>query len=318
MYLALEVIGVNSENEVLTQALTFVATANAISYTGASPVFIDVDLDTLGMSPIALEKFLEKNCEVKNGECVNKLTGKIIKACVPMHTFGHPCRIDEIKKICDEWSIVLIEDSAESLGSFYKNKHTGTFGKIGVFSFNGNKIVTSGGGGVIVTDDEILAKKAKHLSTTAKLGAGIWDIGDGERVKVSKWEYFHDEIGFNYRMPNINAALLLAQLENLDKFLEIKRDLANRYKHFFKKIGIKFITEPKDAKSNYWLNGIIFENKQKRDEFLGFSNANGVMTRPIWALMNKLPMYKNAQNDGLKNSLFLEERVVNIPSGVVL
>ena len=318
LHLALEVIGVNREHEVLTQALTFVATANAISYTGASPVFIDVDLDTLGMSPTALKKFLEKNCEVENGECVNKLTGKIIKACVPMHTFGHPCRIDEIKKICDEWNIALIEDSAESLGSFYKNKHTGTFGKVGIFSFNGNKIVTSGGGGIIVTDDENLAKKAKHLSTTAKLGAGIWDIGDGERVKVSKWEYFHDEIGFNYRMPNINAALLLAQLENLEMFLNKKRELAKKYKEFFNELGVKFIDEPKNAKSNFWLNAIEFENKKQRDEFLEYSNSNNVMTRPIWILMNKLPMYKNALRDELKNSKYLEERIVNIPSGVVL
>jgi len=318
LHLALEVIGVNREHEVLTQALTFVATANAISYTGASPVFIDVDLDTLGMSPTALKKFLEKNCEVENGECVNKLTGKIIKACVPMHTFGHPCRIDEIKKICDEWNIELIEDSAESLGSLYKNKHTGTFGKIGIFSFNGNKIVTSGGGGMIVTDDENLAKKTKHLSTTAKLGAGIWDIGDGERVKVSKWEYFHDEIGFNYRMPNINAALLLAQLENLEMFLNKKRELAKKYKEFFNELGVKFIDEPKNAKSNFWLNAIEFENKKQRDEFLEYSNSNNVMTRPIWILMNKLPMYKNALRDELKNSKYLEERIVNIPSGVVL
>jgi dTDP-4-amino-4,6-dideoxygalactose transaminase len=235
-----------------------------------------------------------------------------------MHTFGHPCKIDEIKQICDKWHIILIEDSAESLGSFYKNKHTGTFGKMGVFSFNGNKIITSGAGGIVVTDDEILAKRIKHLTTTAKVGAGTWDLDNGEKVEVSKWDYLHNEIGYNYRMPNINAALLLAQLENLDKFLEIKRDLANRYKHFFKKIDVKFITEPKDAKSNYWLNGIIFENRELRDNFLKFSNSNNVMTRPIWSLMNKLPMYKNAQNDGLKNSLFLEERVVNIPSGVIL
>jgi dTDP-4-amino-4,6-dideoxygalactose transaminase len=235
-----------------------------------------------------------------------------------MHTFGHPCRIDEIKKICDEWNIALIEDSAESLGSFYKNKHTGTFGKMGVFSFNGNKIVTSGGGGIIVTDDEDLAKKAKHLSTTAKLGAGIWDIEDGERVTVSKWEYFHDEIGFNYRMPNINAALLLAQLENLEMFLNKKRELAKKYKEFFNELGVKFIDEPKNAKSNFWLNAIEFENKKQRDEFLEYSNSNNVMTRPIWNLMNKLPMYKNALRDELKNSKYLEERIVNIPSGVVL
>jgi aminotransferase in exopolysaccharide biosynthesis len=318
LHSALLTVGVNSNDEVITQPLTFVATANAISYTGAKPVFVDVDLDTLGLSPFALQKFLEENCEIVDNKCINKTTKKIIKVCLPMHTFGHPCKIDKIKQICDKWHIILIEDSAESLGSFYKNKHTGTFGKMGVFSFNGNKIITSGAGGIVVTDDEILAKRIKHLTTTAKVGVGTWDLDNGEKVEVSKWDYLHNEIGYNYRMPNINAALLLAQLENLDKFLEIKRDLTNKYKHFFKKIGIEFITEPKDAKSNYWLNGIIFENRELRDKFLEFSNSNNVMTRPIWTLMNKLPMYKNAQNDGLKNSMFLEERVVNIPSGVVL
>jgi len=304
LHISLLLAGVKTDDEVITQALTFVATCNAISYCGAKPVFIDVDLNTLGMSPKALENFLEQNCKIENNQCINKTTSKIIKACVPMHTFGHPCKIDEIKQICDKWHITLIEDAAESLGSYYKDKHTGTFGKLGCFSFNGNKIITSGGGGVIVTDDEKLAKKAKHLTTTAKV--------------PHKWEYYHDEIGYNYRLPNINAALLVAQLESLDSFLENKRELAKSYEEFFNTLDIKFIKESKEAKSNYWLNAIVFENKQKRDGFLDYSNANGVMTRPIWALMNKLPMFKNAQNDGLKNSLFLEERVVNIPSGVNL
>ncbi|WP_187647911.1 LegC family aminotransferase [Nitrosophilus labii] len=304
LHIALILVGVDENSEVITQPLTFVATVNAINYTGAKPVFIDVDLDTLGLSPDSLKLFLEQNCEIKNNQCINKKTGKIIKACVPMHTFGHPCKIVEIKEICDEWNIVLIEDAAESLGSFYKNKHTGTFGKIGVFSFNGNKIVTSGGGGIIVTDDEELAKRAKHLTTTAKVS--------------HKWEYFHDEIGYNYRMPNINAALLLAQLENLDKFLKIKRDLAFKYKEFFESLGIKFVNEPQYAKSNFWLNAIMFDNKEERDEFLEYSNNNDVMTRPIWRLMNKLPMYKSCQRDSLKNADYLEERVVNIPSGVLL
>ena len=304
LHLALKVVGVNEGDEVITQALTFVATSNAIVYAGAKPVFVDVDLDTLGMSSKSLRKWLEKNAIKKENETINRTTGNRIKAVVPMHTFGHPCRIDEIKEICREWNLELVEDSAESLGSLYKNKHTGTFGKVGVFSFNGNKIVTSGGGGMIVTNDENLAKKLKHLSTTAKV--------------PHKWEYFHDEIGYNYRMPNLNAALLLAQLENLDKFLRIKRDLAKRYKKFFENIGIEFINEPKNAKSNFWLNAIKLKDINERDEFLECTNNNGVMTRPIWTLMNKLPMYKNCQNDGLKNSKYLEERIVNIPSGVVL
>ncbi len=304
LHLALKVVGVNEGDEVITQALTFVATSNAIVYAGAKPVFVDVDLDTLGMSSKSLRKWLEKNAIKKGNETFNKTTGNRIKAVVPMHTFGHPCRIDEIKKICDEWNLELIEDSAESLGSLYKNKHTGTFGKVGVFSFNGNKIVTSGGGGMIVTNDESLAKRLKHLSTTAKV--------------PHKWEYFHDEVGYNYRMPNLNAALLLAQLENLDKFLRIKRDLAKRYKKFFENIGIEFINEPKNAKSNFWLNAIKLKDINERDEFLECTNNNGVMTRPIWTLMNKLPMYKNCQNDGLENSRYLEERIVNIPSGVVV
>jgi aminotransferase in exopolysaccharide biosynthesis len=304
LHLALKVVGVSEGDEVITQALTFVATANAITYAGAKPVFVDVDLDTLGMSPESLKNWLENNAIKKGNETFNKITGNRIKAVVPMHTFGHPCRIEEIKEICDEWNLELVEDSAESLGSFYKNRHTGTFGKVGVFSFNGNKIVTSGGGGIIVTNNEELAKRLKHFSTTAKT--------------PHKWEYFHDEVGYNYRMPNLNAALLLAQLENLGKFLGSKRKLANKYEEFFESIGVKFIKEPENSRSNYWLNAIELKNKTQRDEFLEYTNNNGVMTRPIWTLMNKLPMYKNCQNDGLENSKYLEERIVNIPSGVVL
>ena len=304
LFIALKIVGVKEGDEVITQPLTFVATANAISYCNAKPIFVDVDLDTLGLSPKSLKEFLEKNCEIVDNKCINKTTGKTIKACVPMHTFGHPAKIDKIKEICDKWNIELVEDAAESLGSFYKNKHTGTFGKVGIFSFNGNKIITSGGGGVIVTDDEELAKKAKHITTTAKI--------------PHPYEYIHDEIGYNFRMPNINAALLVAQMENLDKFLENKRELAKKYEEFFDSIGIKFIKEPINAKSNYWLNAIKLDNKKQRDEFLEYSNKNKVMTRPIWRLMNKLPMYENCQRDELKNAEYLEERIVNIPSGVVL
>ena len=219
LHISLLLADVKAEDEVITQALTFVATCNAISYIGAKPVFVDVDLDTMGLSPNSLKKFLKENCETINNQCINKTTKKIIKACVPMHTFGHACKIEDIKNICDEWNIALVEDAAESLGSYYKEKHTGTFGKLGAFSFNGNKIITSGGGGVIVTDDEEFAKKAKHLTTTAKI--------------PHKWEYVHDEIGYNYRMPNLNAALLVAQLEKLNDFIASKRDLALKYEKIF-------------------------------------------------------------------------------------
>jgi len=303
LHIALKLAGVKEGDEVITQPLTFIATCNAISYCGAKPIFVDVDLDTLGLSPVSMRNFLENHCEVINNKCINKTTGKTIKACVPMHTFGHPCKIDEIKEICDKWHIELVEDAAESLGSFYKGKHTGTFGKIGIFSFNGNKIITSGGGGVIVTDDEELAKRAKHITTTAKV--------------PHPYEYVHDEVGYNYRMPNINAALLVAQMENLDKFLENKRELAKKYEKFFSSLGIEFIKEPQSSKSNYWLNAIKLDNKKQRDEFLQYSNSNKVMTRPIWRLMNKLKMYKDCQKTDLINAEYLEERIVNIPSGVV-
>lgn len=304
LHISLLLADVKKDDEVITQPLTFIATCNAISYIGAKPIFIDVDLDTMGLSPKSLKNFLETNCEVKDNICINKTTGKTIKACVPMHTFGHSCKIDEIKEICDSWNITLVEDAAESLGSYYKNKHTGTFGKIGAFSFNGNKIITSGGGGVIVTDDEGLAKRAKHITTTAKI--------------PHPYEYVHNEIGYNYRLPNINAALLVAQLEQLEKFLVSKRELAKIYEEFFSSNSIKFIKESENSKSNYWLQAVLLDDLKQRDEFLEFTNKNGVMTRPIWKLMNELEMFKDCQNDDLKNAKYLEERVVNIPSSVIL
>jgi len=302
LHISLILAGVKSGDEVITQPLTFIATANAISYIGAKPIFLDVDLDTMGLSPDALRSFLERECQLIDGQCFNRSSGKVIKACVPMHTFGHPCRIEEIKSICSEWHIALVEDAAESLGSYYKEKHTGTFGIVGAFSFNGNKIITSGGGGVIVTDDEAIAKRAKHITTTAKI--------------PHKWEYVHDEIGYNYRLPNLNAALLCAQLEQLEDFLKSKRELSTVYKQFFTAQNIKFIEEPKNSRSNYWLHALLLDDVIQRDAFLEQTNSNGVMTRPIWALMNKLEMFKNSQCDELKNALFLEERIVNIPSSV--
>ena len=304
LHISLLISGVESGDEVISQPLTFVATCNAISYCNAAPVFIDVDKDTMGMSPVALESFLKTNTTVKNQQCVNKSTGNIIKACIPMHTFGHPCRIEEIQKICKEWHIILVEDSAESLGSFYNNQHTGTFGELGVISFNGNKIITSGGGGCILTNNEDLAKKAKHITTTAK--------------EPHKWEYTHDMVGYNYRMPNLNAALIVAQLEQLDGFLKSKKALAKLYKDFFQNGDIHFVTDPENAKSNYWLNSIILKSKDQRNLFLDETNSQGIMTRPIWVLMNKLPMFEEAQCGDLTNAEWLEERVVNIPSSVVL
>jgi len=304
LHISLLLADVKKDDEVITQPLTFIATCNAISYIGAKPIFVDVDLNTMGLSPESLKNFLDQNCEMQENKCINKITGKTIKACVPMHTFGHPCRIDEIKSICKNWNISLVEDAAESLGSYYKDKHTGTFGKVGAFSFNGNKIITSGGGGVIVTDDESLAKRAKYITTTAKV--------------PHPYEYVHDEIGYNYRLPNINAALLVAQLEQLKIFIASKRDLAKKYKEYFAINNINFITEPIDSKSNYWLQAVLLDDKIKRDDFLEFTNKNGVMTRPIWKLMNELEMFKDCQKDDLKNAKYLEERVVNIPSSVIL
>lgn len=300
LHIALLLAGVTRDDEVLSQALTFIATANAINYIGASPVFLDVDQDTLGLSPDAIRNFLELNCEKKGDQTFNKATNKRIAACIPMHTFGFPCRIDEIAQVCQEWNIPLIEDSAESIGSYYKEKHTGSFGQIGVFSFNGNKTITCGGGGMIVTNDESLAKRAKHITTQAKV--------------PHRWEYVHDEIGYNYRMPNLNAALACAQLERLNDLINSKRELANSYASFFNQHKIHLFLEPKSSFSNYWLNTVLLEDKLAQQEFLKYTNENGVMTRPIWNLMNTLSMFRHCQHGGLENSLYLADRLVNIPS----
>ncbi|MFY7989892.1 MAG: LegC family aminotransferase [Fluviicola sp.] len=305
LHMAMIVAGVERDDEVLSQALTFVATANAISYIGAKPVFLDVDKDTLGLSPQAVRQFLEKETfQNERNECINKQTGKRIKACVPMHTFGFPMKIHALLDVCNQYNIVLIEDAAESLGSFVGEKHTGTIGHIAAFSFNGNKTVTSGGGGAIVTNNETWAKRAKYLTTTAKV--------------PHAWDFYHDEIGYNYRMPNINAALACAQLEQLPQILKNKRETASFYQEELTKQGVHVVTEASNTTANYWLNTIILNSKEERDAFLQFSNDKGVMTRPIWTLMNRLPAFQNCQTDSLENSIWLEERVVNIPSSVTL
>lgn len=302
LHMALKLVGVNTGDEVITQALTFVATANAIKYCAAEPVLIDVDLDTMGLSPTAVLRFLESYGDRRETGTYNKKTGKRIAAILPMHTFGFPVRLDELMKIAKDWNIPLVEDAAESLGSYYKNKHTGSFGSIGVFSFNGNKIVTSGGGGMIVTQDLKLGERAKHLTTTAKV--------------PHNYEYVHDHVGYNYRMPNLNAALLCAQLEQLDLFLKDKRNLAETYASFFEKEGISFRREMEDTRANYWLMCLELENLEERNAFLEETNASGVMTRPIWQLMFRLPMFENCYRDDQTNAVFLEERIVNIPSNV--
>lgn len=306
LHLALKLVGVELGHEVITQPFTFIATANAISYCGAKPVFLDVDIDTLGLSPKALLKFLETQTEYDSSTnlLINSSTHQPISACVPMHTFGHPCKIDEILEICNKFNLPVVEDAAESLGSFYKGQHTGTFGKIGILSFNGNKILTTGGGGMMLFQDAELAHHAKHLTTQAKIS--------------HPWEFAHDEIGYNYRMPNINAALGLAQLEQLDEFLISKRKLSNEYNLFFSTVGIVFIGEPDNAKSNYWLNSILLRNKAERDNFLKYTNDLGIMTRPAWQLMNKLRMFENCQTDELPNAEELSEKLVNIPSSAII
>lgn len=299
---ALRLAGVKKGDEVITQALTFVATANAIAYNNAIPVFLDVDLDTMGLSPKAVEDFLDQYGEIRDDGCYNKETGRKIAACMPMHTFGFPVHIDELLEVCGKWNIPLVEDAAESIGSSYKGKPTGSFGLVGAFSFNGNKVVTSGGGGAIVSNDEELAKYGKFLTTTAK--------------EPHAYEYVHNVLGYNYRMPNINAALACAQLESLNAYLENKRELAYAYSDFFDSQGIKFRKENPDTKANYWLMAVELENKKDRDAFLKETNASGVMTRPIWQLMYRLPMYSECYRDAQKNAIFLEERIVNIPSSV--
>jgi len=302
LHVALQLVGVQHGDEVITQALTFIATCNALNYTGGYPVFVDVDLDTLGLSPVALRKFLEQHAELRGGHAFNKTTGRRLAACVPMHTFGLPCRIAEIVAVCDEYGITVVEDAAESLGSYVGKRHTGIFGKLATLSFNGNKVITTGGGGMIITNDEAIAKHAKHLTTTAKV--------------PHPFEFVHDEVGYNYRLPNLNAALGCAQMERLPQFLAVKADVARRYAEFFASLGITFMRAPAGTTSNYWLNAIVLDSVQERDAFLEYTNSRGVMTRPIWRLMNRLSMFSHCQHDGLANSLWLEERVVNIPSSV--
>ena len=302
LQVALRLSGVQKGDEVLTQALTFIATINAIIYNGASPVFLDVDIDTMGLSPNAVQAFLEEYGELREGECYNKKTNKKIAACMPMHTFGFPVHLDELIIICKKWNISIVEDAAESIGSEYKGMPTGSFGKLGVFSFNGNKIVTSGGGGAIVTNDLDLGIKAKHLTTTAKV--------------PHPYEYVHDEIGYNFRVPNINAALACAQLEQLNSFIQNKRNLAVEYSNYFESIGVNFRKELPNTKANYWLMCLELESKKDRDGFLKETNENKVMTRPIWQLIFKSPLYSSFQRDSQENAIYLEDRIVNIPSSV--
>ena len=301
LHLSLLVAGVKPGDEVITQALTFIATPNAISHAQASPVFIDVDKQNMGLSPQALRAWFEANVSVdQNNKCINKITGKRVSACIPMHSFGFPLYIEEIVKVCDEYHVPVVEDAAESLGSYVGLRHTGTFGLMGTFSFNGNKTVTCGGGGVIITNDEHVAKLAKHLSTTAKI--------------PHKWEFAHDAVAYNYRLPNLNAALACAQLEQLEVILANKRNLSLIYKDFFAGKNIEFVEEREGTIANYWLNSIILPSKAYQQEFLKYSNDSGVMTRPVWQLSNQLSMYLSCQHDGLSNSLYLADRVVNIPS----
>ena len=305
LHMALMLVGVEREDEVLTQALTFIATCNALSYIGAHPVFLDVDVATMGLSPDAVKEWLAKNAEIRNGQCYNKRTGRRVRACVPMHTFGHPVHLDELVAVCEEYHIELVEDAAESIGSLYKGKHTGTFGKIGALSFNGNKTITTGGGGMLLFNDEELGAYAKHLTTQAKI--------------PHRWEFRHDHIGYNYRMPNINAALGCAQLEHIEEYVTDKRATAATYRDYFSRMdGIEFFVEPENTRSNYWLNAVLLPNREEQQAFLQYTNNNGIMTRPIWELMNRLPMFDHCETDHLTNTQMFADRVVNIPSSVRL
>lgn len=300
LHMALVLAGVKGDDLVITQSLSFIATCNAISYLNAQPVFVDVDRNTLGLSAIALADFLKNTTIQKNEACYHKHTGQRIRACVPMHTFGHPVEIDTIADLCKEYNVVLVEDAAESIGSTYKGIHTGNFGKLGAFSFNGNKTITCGGGGVIITNDETLGKLGKHLTTQAKV--------------PHRWDFVHDHTGYNYRMPNINAALACAQLEQIEKFIENKRVLAAQYEQFFKTKNIHFVTEPRGSRSNYWLNAILLNNLEERNEALTFLNDAGIMARPSWQLMHRLKMFEACFRDEQSNAEWIFDRLINIPS----
>lgn len=308
LHMALMLAGVERGDEVITQPLTFIATANAISYCGAHPVFVDVDRDTMGLSPKKMAEWLSGHAAVRDGQCYNQGTGRRIKACVPMHTFGHPVHLDELVALCREWHIELVEDAAESIGSLYKGRHTGLFGRVGVLSFNGNKTITTGGGGMLLFNEENieLAERAKHLTTQAKV--------------PHRWEFVHDAVGYNYRMPNINAALGCAQLECLPAYIDSKRAVAAEYADYFgsHSCGIEFFSEPAETRSNYWLNAVILPDHEAQIEFLTQANDNGVMTRPIWELMNRLPMFAGAECGDLSTAEWFADRVVNLPSSVRL
>ncbi|MEG0796964.1 MAG: LegC family aminotransferase [Odoribacter sp.] len=306
LHISLLLAGVREGDEVITQPLSFIATCNAITYTGAKPVFVDVSLDTMGMCPLRLEAFLKENAvKHPDGKTYNNKTGHRFAAVVPMHTFGHPCEIDKIAEVCQRYNIPLVEDAAESIGSSYKGKHTGLFGKLGALSFNGNKIITTGGGGMILTDDEELAVRAKHITTTAKI--------------PHRWEYRHDYTAYNYRLTNLAAALGCGQIEQLDFFIQEKRKLVEKYKAYFAdKTDVTFFVEPENCCSNYWLNAVILKDRYVRDDFLQYTNDHRVMTRPIWVLSNKLDMYKGCQCGELSNAEWLEDRVVYITSSVII
>jgi aminotransferase in exopolysaccharide biosynthesis len=301
LHTALYMAGVKPRDLVITQALTFVATCNALYHMGAEPVFVDVSKVSLGLCPKALDVFLEDNARINtDGLCVDKTTGQVYRAVVPMHTFGHPVELDELIAVCTKWNIALVEDAAESLGSFYKGKHTGTFADFSAISFNGNKVITTGGGGMVLCKTVEGGIHTKHVTTTAKV--------------PHPYEFFHDEAGFNYRLPNLNAALGCAQMEVLPKYLKQKRVLAQHYNEFFANSEYSFVVEPEYAQSNYWLNAIICPNSDAREKFIKETNANGVMTRPIWKLMHRLPMFENAKRGDLSVSKWLESSLVNIPS----
>jgi aminotransferase in exopolysaccharide biosynthesis len=300
LHVALLLAGVGPHDLVITQALTFVATCNAISYCGAEPVFVDVDRQTLGLSPVALRQFLEYHAELSETGCIEKSSRRVLRVCLPMHTFGHPVDIDGLLAVCRQWNLPLIEDAAESFGSLYNGRHTGTFGLLGALSFNGNKIITTGGGGMLLTNDQKISARAKHLTTTAR--------------RPHAFEFMHDEVGFNYRLPNINAALGCAQMEVIEEFVAAKRALADNYADHFSGGEYVFVREPAGSRSNYWLNAVICSDRDERDALLQRTNADGVMTRPIWQLMNRLPMYRHCLAGPLDNSEWLEARVVNLPS----
>jgi perosamine synthetase len=307
LHVALKLAGVERGDEVFVPALTFVATANAVTYCGAIPHFVDSEERTLGLDPHKLKEYLKNIAQVNSVGCMNKLSGRRITAIIPVHLFGHPVDLDPLAEVCKEYKIEMVEDAAESLGSYYKGIHTGNWGKLSILSFNGNKTITTGGGGAIMTSDESLGKLAKHLTSTAKI--------------PHRWEYRHDDVGYNYRLPNINAALGCAQMEQLPKFLEQKRCLADRYQDAFKEIkGIRFFTEPSFARSNYWLNVLLLSDTfcEKRDEVLEKTSNKGIMTRPAWTLMNKLSIFENCPAMDLCCAENLSKRIINIPSSSFL